>query len=104
MKRAIHGKDEPHLSTALTLWAIEFVYHNQKKLSLAADFLEQSIEMLRILHGRNSVHPHIRLVQCDLANVYECQGGREEVLGIFERNAVTGVTRDGESLKHTNGN
>ncbi len=65
------------------------MYQKQKKLNDAADFLEQSLETLQIMHGQNSSHPQITAVQCELADVYESQGG------ILEPNTETDGAGDG---------
>ncbi len=71
MRKEIYGHGEPHSDTAISLWNIGVVYHMQNNPNQAAEVLEQSLEMLHIMHGRNSRHSRITTVLCDLAKVYE---------------------------------
>ncbi len=75
MYREIYGHDEPHPYTAISLWNIGLVYYKQK-------FLEESLQMLQIVYARDSQHPQIVQLLCDLADVYEDQGRRDEALAI----------------------
>ncbi len=101
MKRAIHGHKKPHPNTAVSLWNIGYLHHMQKNLNEAAKFLKQSLDMLRILHVRNSLHPHIMCVLSALAEVYEDQRRRDEALGNLERDTETDETSDDDLSNRT---
>ena len=74
----------PHPDIAMSLWHIGFLYRQQKNFDQAAKFLEQSLEMLRMVHGRNSSHRHITELLSYLAELYENQGIRDEASAISE--------------------
>ena len=101
MYRAIHGHKKPHSHTAISLWNIGHVQHMQKNLIEAAKFLEQSLDMLRILHGRNSLHPDITGVLSNLNEVYEDQERCDEAAAVRERNTEADETSDGEVSNRT---
>ncbi len=71
---------------ALSLWIIGYVHHERKSLNQAAEFLERSLAMLRIIHAGNPQQPDIEDLLCFLADVYEDQGRREEAAEIRKRN------------------
>ncbi len=81
------------------------MYHKKKVLNQAPEFLEQSLEMLRIVYSQNSLHPHIRKVLHSLADVYEDQGRQDEATAIRrnERNNETGKTGNCEALNPASG-
>ncbi len=78
MYRAIH-KNQSHLEVALSLLYVGIVYYNQKKLNYAADFLDQSLKMLRIVNNRNTLDPDITAADSFLKLVHAEQGGGEEL-------------------------
>ncbi len=68
----------------------------QKKLNHAADFLQQGLDMLLIVHATNSHRPHIRAVMLNLVDTNATHGRQDEALGILERNTdarETGMVR-----------
>ncbi len=85
MNRAIHGPNEPHSVALISLWNIGIVYHKQKRLNQAAEFLGKSLEMIRNVHARDSLDLNIRNLLSDLADVYDYQRRRDEAAAIRER-------------------
>ncbi len=80
------------------------MYHKRKSLNQAAEFLERSLEMLRIVHARNSMHRDIMELLSDLADVYEDQGQQHEALAINKRNNATNKARNGDAQSLIGGN
>ena len=78
--------------------------HKQKKLNYAAEFLEQSLEMLRMVHGRNSPYPDIMAGVSNSAIEFEDQGRWDEALAVRERNTETDEIRNGEEWNRSIGN